>query len=149
MSVSVITIANNGPVKFYNNEIKDYYEIYNNILSMYEKEEVVESEIQDHCVVCLQDFDEREITILEKCEHVFHKTCVETWADKNSGDFFTCPLCREKYDSIKVDVPDVQTVVSQPEEQRPENLVKEVIALKIIVAIVFIITMVSIFVVTK
>jgi len=41
------------------------------------------------CRICLSDYTSTdEIIILEKCKHIFHKGCLETWQQD------TCPMCR-------------------------------------------------------
>lgn len=44
------------------------------------------------CAVCLSVYEEGdEIRKLRKCNHTFHKDCVDTWLQQ---DLATCPLCR-------------------------------------------------------
>jgi hypothetical protein len=44
------------------------------------------------CFICLADFD-KEDTIREiKCEHIFHKVCIDPWLLKENK---TCPVCRK------------------------------------------------------
>ncbi|KAJ8543723.1 hypothetical protein K7X08_025341 [Anisodus acutangulus] len=46
------------------------------------------------CAVCLSTFEEgEEVRKLIKCKHIFHKDCLDTWLQQDSG---TCPLCRSK-----------------------------------------------------
>ena len=46
----------------------------------------------DQCVMCLCNYEEGEdILWIEKCSHVFHKQCLETWLAKEST---SCPICR-------------------------------------------------------
>ncbi|XP_060184476.1 probable E3 ubiquitin-protein ligase RHA1A [Lycium barbarum] len=46
------------------------------------------------CAVCLCTFEEgEEVRELIKCNHIFHKDCLDTWLQKDSA---TCPLCRSK-----------------------------------------------------
>jgi len=48
---------------------------------------------QDVCPICLENLNENN-TIKTTCNHIFHKSCLETWNHN-------CPLCRsecfEKY----------------------------------------------------
>ena len=46
------------------------------------------AENQEICPICLNSMDCDTIKI--KCNHVFHKSCLEQW-DKN------CPMCRSEY----------------------------------------------------
>ncbi|CAL5191006.1 unnamed protein product [Lathyrus oleraceus] len=51
----------------------------------------IEEEYVD-CAVCLCKIGEGEVIRVLRCEHVFHKDCIDKWISiKNS----TCPLCRE------------------------------------------------------
>ncbi|XVE80148.1 hypothetical protein DITRI_Ditri14bG0116100 [Diplodiscus trichospermus] len=53
--------------------------------------------VGDECVICLEGLEEREVCwVLVKCDHVFHKTCLEEWLKINP----TCPLCRNLACSI-------------------------------------------------
>ncbi|XVF04206.1 hypothetical protein REPUB_Repub05bG0062300 [Reevesia pubescens] len=52
------------------------------------------------CGICLEDFQEKEVCwVLFKCNHIFHKPCVEEWLKIN----FSCPLCRIDAFSIVID----------------------------------------------
>ncbi|XWS52055.1 hypothetical protein CRYUN_Cryun11dG0034500 [Craigia yunnanensis] len=53
------------------------------------------------CAICLEGLEEKEVCwVLVKCDHVFHKPCVEEWLKIN----FSCPLCRTNAFSIIIDV---------------------------------------------
>ena len=41
------------------------------------------------CPICCDLITSRNF-IKTKCEHIFHRECLETWLDKSS----TCPCCR-------------------------------------------------------
>ncbi|AES89593.2 zinc finger, C3HC4 type (RING finger) protein [Medicago truncatula] len=45
------------------------------------------------CAVCLCTMKEREEIRVLKCEHVFHKDCLDTWYSFKYNNT-TCPLCR-------------------------------------------------------
>ena len=46
------------------------------------------------CCICLTQFDEDCIvSLLPKCNHIFHKKCVDRWFKKDHSD---CPMCRKK-----------------------------------------------------
>ncbi|KAL1569600.1 RING-type E3 ubiquitin transferase [Salvia divinorum] len=43
------------------------------------------------CSVCLSPYEEGDEVRKLKCNHTFHKGCVDTWLQQDSA---TCPLCR-------------------------------------------------------
>ena len=45
----------------------------------------------DKCPICTEEFEDINKIIQLKCNHIFHKECIEHWEKiKNS-----CPLCRK------------------------------------------------------
>ncbi|KAA8546867.1 hypothetical protein F0562_003296 [Nyssa sinensis] len=44
------------------------------------------------CVVCLSIFEEGDEIRKLKCEHTFHRDCLDTWLQQDQA---TCPLCRK------------------------------------------------------
>ncbi|KAK3642353.1 hypothetical protein LTR22_016168 [Elasticomyces elasticus] len=52
----------------------------------------VEIESGQRCLVCLCDFEEKEVCRkLVKCSHLFHKECIDQWLTQGRN---SCPLCR-------------------------------------------------------
>ncbi|CAA0806400.1 RING-H2 finger protein ATL5 [Striga hermonthica] len=45
----------------------------------------------EECSVCLSLFEEGDEVRNLKCNHTFHKDCIDTWLQRESA---TCPLCR-------------------------------------------------------
>ena len=45
------------------------------------------------CTICLDDFEPDNKVRIVKCEHVFHRECIDKWLLENN---FTCPTCREE-----------------------------------------------------
>ena len=43
------------------------------------------------CSICLEDFKLGDDSAVTKCNHIFHKSCIEEWYDRKSS----CPNCRE------------------------------------------------------
>jgi len=43
------------------------------------------------CYICLADFDKDDTIRIIKCEHIFHKDCIDPWLLKES---YKCPVCR-------------------------------------------------------
>lgn len=49
------------------------------------------------CSICLEPIDENEeVKKLINCNHIFHKSCIDTWSNNNN----TCPLCRKHIISL-------------------------------------------------
>lgn len=57
---------------------------------------VIKIGVQKECSVCLDDIDENSQILLEECNHLFHKECLNRWitASSNSTPTYMCPLCR-------------------------------------------------------
>jgi E3 ubiquitin-protein ligase RNF38/44 len=45
---------------------------------------------QTSCVVCMCDFENRQLLRVLPCSHEFHGKCVDKWLKTNR----TCPICR-------------------------------------------------------
>merc|ERR1719438_365644 len=45
---------------------------------------------QTVCVVCMSDFETRQVVRVLPCSHEFHAKCVDKWLKTNR----TCPICR-------------------------------------------------------
>lgn len=51
-----------------------------------------ERQLPESCAVCLCEFEgDAEVRRLSNCRHVFHRCCLDRWAEH---DRCTCPLCR-------------------------------------------------------
>ena len=65
-----------------------------NILNSLPETEVNDSEKLDpdnkNCVICLEDFKDKERIICLPCIHVFHSECIKSWLSKND----CCPTCK-------------------------------------------------------
>jgi len=46
--------------------------------------------IDDVCSICLEEFKYDEELKKLKCDHIFHKDCLEPWLNNNNK----CPICR-------------------------------------------------------
>jgi len=46
---------------------------------------------QDNCVICLNDFQEKEKVMKLGCDHIFHVDCMKDWLENNKE----CPLCKK------------------------------------------------------
>lgn len=59
-----------------------------------EGDERVTIEVGQRCLVCLCDFEAKEVARkLVKCNHLFHKECIDQWLTTGRN---SCPLCREQ-----------------------------------------------------
>lgn len=52
-------------------------------------------QIQDCCPVCLSKIESNEYIRKLKCNHLFHKKCIDKWL-RNNIDNPSCPNCRLK-----------------------------------------------------
>merc|ERR1711998_791667 len=53
----------------------------------------------DSCVICLNDFKPGEEIRTLSCEHVFHKSCIDSWLETHT----TCPLCNVQLQTRSTD----------------------------------------------
>ena len=44
----------------------------------------------DNCAICLEEMSMPTRITVEKCHHIFHRTCLSTWEETSD----TCPTCR-------------------------------------------------------
>ncbi|KAF2164484.1 hypothetical protein M409DRAFT_67972 [Zasmidium cellare ATCC 36951] len=59
-----------------------------------EGDEQVTIDVGQRCLVCLCDFEAKEVARkLVKCDHLFHKECIDQWLTTGRN---SCPLCREQ-----------------------------------------------------
>ncbi|CAK4031870.1 RING finger [Lecanosticta acicola] len=59
-----------------------------------EGDDQVTLDIGQRCLVCLCDFETKEVARrLVKCNHLFHKECIDQWLTTGRN---SCPLCREE-----------------------------------------------------
>jgi E3 ubiquitin-protein ligase RHA2 len=61
-------------------------------LSRLHDESTLDSEEYVDCAVCLRKIGKGEVTRVLRCEHVFHKDCIDQWVSLINP---TCPLCRK------------------------------------------------------
>ena len=47
--------------------------------------------VKVECAVCLSEFeDDESVRLMPKCDHVFHRECIDMWL----GCHVSCPVCR-------------------------------------------------------
>lgn len=49
----------------------------------------------ENCSICLENFKNKKIALLENCCHFYHPKCIEKWYENGYGD---CPICRQVSD---------------------------------------------------
>lgn len=66
-------------------------------LGRYKKIKENDPILDDKCSICIDNYKINEYKrILGKCNHSFHKKCVDKWFKKNK-DNMNCPICRTNY----------------------------------------------------
>ena len=45
-----------------------------------------------NCIICLEDFKNKDKALILPCIHLFHKNCINNWLKKQN----TCPICKFK-----------------------------------------------------
>ena len=45
----------------------------------------------NNCAVCLKDYERHVEVVILKCEHMFHRECMDKWLREAT----ICPLCRK------------------------------------------------------
>lgn len=52
------------------------------------------------CVVCLSEYEDKDfLRLLPKCQHVFHRECIDSWFVSHA----TCPVCRSNLNPIALE----------------------------------------------
>ena len=73
------------------------------------------------CSICIDDFELDEVlTLLPKCQHVFHKDCIKPWLLERQG---RCPLCKTSVlgDGDETDSERDSTVDGQSSDEAPTD----------------------------
>jgi hypothetical protein len=63
--------------------------LHNNAI---DAEKDVEFSHPENCAVCMEKYDDTQLTRILPCKHSFHASCVDEWLMKSSA---ICPLCRK------------------------------------------------------
>lgn len=54
---------------------------------------------QEMCVICLEEFDDKEKFRKLPCKHIFHKKCIDHWVMYSKT---ACPICNDEiFNSLK------------------------------------------------
>ena len=90
------TAINNFEIRPENPEIRSRVDIANNTNILYQ---LPENKIEDlnklheenkRCIICLEEYNIGDITIVLPCFHFFHKSCLINWYKRKAA----CPLCK-------------------------------------------------------
>lgn len=54
----------------------------------------------DFCVICMEHFKENDEVRVLKCQHTYHKNCIDTWL-LQSASTPSCPLCKREAVNIR------------------------------------------------
>lgn len=67
--------------------------IHNTMSNIYETHlfEKTIDEIITICSICCDNYENDDECIITKCNHIYHKKCIDVWLNKNN----TCPICRQ------------------------------------------------------
>ena len=70
------------------------YNIYSDLLNTQEYESLSREEKNNnkYCIICFEEYKNKNRVIKLECNHIFHKICLSRWIEKNQS----CPLCRFK-----------------------------------------------------
>ena len=64
-------------LKHNNENVYMSYNLYNNLYN------------KDDCIICLKQTLSKDILRILKCNHTFHKSCIDTWFSRK----LICPIC--------------------------------------------------------
>ena len=90
------TAINNFEIRPENPDIRSRVDISNNsnILSQLPENKIEDlnklHEENKRCIICLEEYNIGDITIVLPCFHFFHKSCMINWYKRKA----TCPLCK-------------------------------------------------------
>lgn len=73
---------------------KKYHKKNKRFQLVIEKINNIESDEKITCCICLNEIEKTVCSL--KCNHKFHKKCVEDWLEKNP----TCPICRDQNEKV-------------------------------------------------
>ncbi|KAJ1570033.1 hypothetical protein HK096_005045, partial [Nowakowskiella sp. JEL0078] len=81
----------------------------------------IKNGVETVCSVCMEEFKIKDHIRVLSCNHVFHKTCIDTWLTERST---LCPNCRLDTRialGIKVELEDLPAVGEQQEGSDSNN----------------------------
>ena len=93
------TILVNIPERSDNNRSATDKEILNNLPeTQIEDVNKLDSE-KKNCIICLEDFKNKDKAIILPCIHLFHKNCINNWLKAKNK----CPICKFKLTGSNID----------------------------------------------
>jgi hypothetical protein len=100
----------------------------NNLLSKSYKIKKDDPILSESCQICFEKYKVGELKrILPKCNHFFHKKCVDKWLKKKGN----CPICRHNYAEQNTNVEEegaeeeIEEDVEELEEEVEEDVEEE------------------------
>jgi hypothetical protein len=59
--------------------------------------ETLETETEEICAICIEDFKIEDSTIILKCGHIYHSSCIQPWFNEqiHNDKQAVCPLCKD------------------------------------------------------
>jgi len=74
-------------------------EAYNEYLKLIKPKPLIIHYDQTHCSICMSSLNRESITLLNRCNHLFHITCIRQWQRINAKfdrkHLVPCPLCKQ------------------------------------------------------
>ncbi|KAI3879209.1 hypothetical protein MKW98_028776 [Papaver atlanticum] len=68
--------------------------VYSDIKNL---KEISSQVMVNDCAVCLSEYEDKDLLrLLPKCQHVFHRECIDSWFVSHA----TCPVCRSNLNPI-------------------------------------------------
>ena len=61
------------------------------------KHDTIETETEEICAICIEDFKIGDSTIILKCGHTYHSNCIQPWFNEqiHNDKQVVCPLCKD------------------------------------------------------
>lgn len=83
----------------HNKEVCDINHILSELIEiLFKRTKKGAKEGNEKCVICYENFKEKEIVKMTSCLHIYHFKCIKKWVEnkKESREEPDCPICRRK-----------------------------------------------------
>ena len=83
----------------HNKEVCDINHILSELIEIpFKRTKKGAKEGNEKCVICYENFKEKEIVKMTSCLHIYHFKCIKKWVEnkKESREEPDCPICRRK-----------------------------------------------------